>query len=182
MFPEVLQRMISIVRANEEDASAIIHIGLIAVEAAHRESCSAEDLGDYLQKHYSEEAIQKELKDPQNLYHLLYYHEKPIGFSKIILNAAHENLPEKNVTKLDRLYILTEYFDLKLGYQLLQHNIHLAKQQNQTGMWLFTWIGNTRAIQFYLRNGFVVIGTHSFKVSENHYNPNHHMLLRWPDE
>lgn len=174
--------MISIQRAKTEDYSPIINIGLIAVEAAHRESCSAEDLSDYLQKNYSEEAIQNELNDPKNIYHLLYYQEKPIGFSKIVLDSAHENIQEKKVTKLDRIYILTEYFDLKLGYQLLQYNIQFAKQQDQVGIWLFTWIGNTRAVQFYLRNGFEIIGTHSFKVSENHYNPNHHMFLTWSQE
>jgi ribosomal protein S18 acetylase RimI-like enzyme len=168
---------IVIKRATTADYAAIVSIGRIAVEEAHRDSSPAADLNDYMTKNYNDIAIQAELNNPENIYHLLYYKTRPIGFSKIILNVEHPNIQLKNITKLDRIYIQKEFFGLKLGYELLKFNVAFTKEHHQSGMWLFTWIGNQRAIDFYIKTGFEIIGTHNFQVSKTHSNPNHHMLL-----
>lgn len=173
--------MITIKRASINDYQPIVQIGKMAVREAHQASCSEEDLNEYMDKHYNDEAIQTELNNAQNIYHILYYDQVPVVYSKIVLNAEHEQFQKKNVTKLDRIYLLKEYFNLKLGYELLLFNMEYAKQNQQSGIWLFTWVGNTRAVNFYLKVGFKVIGTHWFKVSENHSNENHHMFLSFSD-
>ena len=171
--------MIHIRRATPEDTNTIAYIGRITVEEAHRDSCSAEDMQTFLDANYTTDAIRKELEDNNNIYHLVFWNEQPAGFSKIILDAHHDNLPNEHTTKLDRIYLLKQYYDLKLGHQLLQHNVALSRLAGQTGMWLFTWQGNERAVNFYKKAGFIIIGTHNFKISATHYNPNFHMLLDW---
>lgn len=171
--------MISIFRATPKDYKTIANIGKISVAEAHRESCTAADLNEFIETNYNFDAIKSELSDTNNIYHIITFNEKPAGFSKIILNAAHANINEKHVTKLDRIYLLKEYHDLKLGFELMKFNIEFSKQHHQSGMWLFTWTGNKRAINFYLKTGFTIIGNHDFKVTETHSNPNHHMLLSY---
>ena len=169
--------MISILRATENDSESIAAIGMISVEEAHRGSCSAEALNLYLSENYNQNAIKKELSDSHNIYHIISYQGKVAGFSKIILNAGHENIPQKNVTKLDRIYLLKEFQGLKLGTALLKFNIELARKNDQSGIWLYTWVENTNAINFYLKAGFRIIGSHYFKVTDDVFNLNHHMLL-----
>lgn len=171
--------MILINKATDKDYKTIADIGNVSVAEAHRNSCSTEELNEYMNLHYNDEAIKEELRDPDNLYHILYYNETSAAFSKIKLNTEHSNIEEKNVTKLDRIYLLKEFFNLKLGAELLKFNIELAKQNDQSGIWLFTWVGNTRAVEFYLKAGFEIIGNHNFKVTEARYNLNHHMFLRF---
>lgn len=173
--------MISITRATEQDHEAIVAIGRVSVEEAHRGSTTAENLNAYLEKNYTEDAIRQELNDPDNIYHLIRYNGVPAGFSKIILNAKHPGIVSENVTKLDRIYLLKEFYGLKLGLELLHSNIRLARNNNQSGIWLYTWIGNERAINFYLKTGFKIIGSHKFYVTETHYNMNHHMFLDFPE-
>ena len=98
--------MISIIKATVNDYKPIVEIGKISVEESHRESCSAKDLKDFLDKHYNKEVIQEELMDENNIYHIIYYNGIPAGFSKIILNAPHTNIQQQNITKLDRIYLL----------------------------------------------------------------------------
>jgi ribosomal protein S18 acetylase RimI-like enzyme len=171
--------MTDIKRATEKDAAAIVAIGSISVEEAHRDSCAPGILKAYMDAHYNEAAIRTELQQPAHWYHLLYYNQEPVGFSKIVLNANHASIDQPHTSKLDRIYLLKEYQALKLGKALLDFNIELAKQNGQTGMWLFTWIGNERAIRFYQKAGFEIIGRHQFLVSGDHYNENHHMLLKF---
>ena len=170
--------MFSIIKATEKDHQTIVSLGNVSVEEAHRDSCSAEILNEYLSANYNDEAIKAELRNSNNIYHIIYYNEKPAGFSKIIFNAEHANIAEKHVTMLDRIYLLSEFFNLKSGVELLKFNIELAKQHAQSGMWLFTWGGNERALRFYKKAGFEIIGSHNFQVSASHYNLNHQMFLK----
>ncbi|HQQ99804.1 MAG TPA: N-acetyltransferase [Ferruginibacter sp.] len=144
---------------------------------SHRHSASREDIEAYINKQYSNEVMRKELEYPRNCYHLISYHEKPIGFSKIILHCAHPEIDKPSLTKLDRIYLLQEYHSLKLGAALFAFNLALSKQQGDTGMWLYVWKENERAIRFYERQGFTIIGSHDFRISETHSNPNHLMYL-----
>ena len=56
--------------------------------------------------------------------------------------------------------------------------LKLQKKHAQSGMWLFTWVGNERALRFYKKAGFEIIGSHNFQVSASHYNLNHQMFLK----
>ena len=46
-------------------------------------------------------------------------------------------------TKFDRIYVLKEYYDLKIGKLLFEYNVELAKRNNQTGMWLYVSVGQS---------------------------------------
>jgi ribosomal protein S18 acetylase RimI-like enzyme len=165
--------------AQASDTAIIAHIGRLGVEESHRDSCSAEDMNNFLSDHYNEEAICGDISQTANIYHLIYHDGKAAGFSKIILGATHPNIPGTKVTKLDRIYLLRNFYDRKLGLALLNFNIDYSRQRQQSGMWLFTWTGNERAVRFYQKAGFNIVGSHRFKVSETHYNPHHQMMLAY---
>ena len=169
--------MFSITRATVKNTSSIATIGAIAVEEAHRGSCSAEDMNAFLEKNYNEMAVQEEICTEKNIYHILNYKDATIGFSKIVFNNTHSNINRDNIARLDRIYLLKEFYGLKFGFELLKFNIDLAKENYQSGIWLFTWIGNTRAVDFYHKAGFNIIGSHQFQVTETHYNEHYQMFL-----
>jgi len=169
--------MISIKKATTDDSKIIAEIGRVSVGEAHRESCEAKHLDEYLDKNYNRIAIEHELNNPENIYHIIYYNEEPVGFSKIVLDAQHPNIRDERVTKLDRIYLLKEFQGLKLGRELLDFNIRLSQDHGQRGLWLFTWVGNQQAIDFYHRAGFKIVGSHDFYITPTHSNPNHQMYL-----
>ena len=169
--------MISVIKATERDSHSIADIGKISIAESHGDSCTVEEMNEYLERNYNSDAIKKELNDINNIYHIINYNDKPVGFSKIILSAKHPNIFTENVTKLDRIYLLKEFYGLKLGLALLNYNIELSRSNNQSGIWLYTWIGNNRAINFYLRAGFTIIGSHKFYVTKTHYDLSHQLFL-----
>lgn len=171
--------MISFIRATEQDCETIVNIGRVSVKEAHLGSCPEEILDEYISNHYNNDTIKKELADTNNIYFIITYNNQPAGFSKIVFNAPHAAINRTNTTKLDRIYLLKEFQGAKLGFELLQHNITLAKNNGQSGMWLFTWMGNKKAIDFYTKAGFTTIGNHNFHVAQEYYNANYHMLLNF---
>ncbi|MEO8665214.1 MAG: GNAT family N-acetyltransferase [Ignavibacteria bacterium] len=171
--------MITIVRANEKNSELLAHIGKISFIESHGISASPENINTYVAENYNEDVFNKELSDLKNIYHIIYHNNCPAGYSQIVLNSDHSNIKIKNATKLDRLYLLKEYYGLKLGYELLKFNIELSQTNKQTGMWLFVWKENQQAVRFYEKTGFNIVGSHDFKLTDTHSNPNHQMLLRY---
>ncbi|MEI9809852.1 MAG: GNAT family N-acetyltransferase [Bacteroidota bacterium] len=110
---------------------------------------------------------------------LSIYKTQAVGFSKIIFNSPHPLIGSAAVTKLERLYLLKEFYDLKLGLTLFKFIVSLSKEENQDGIWLFVWTENQRAVTFYKKNGFKIAGNVDFRISETHSNPNHVMYLEY---
>ncbi len=170
---------ISVIRATVKDSQLLAGMGRITFLEAHGNSASADIVTAYVNQNYSEAVLTAQLNDPVNLYHLIYYSGAPAGYSKIIYNTSNANISSPQVTKLERIYLLKEFYGLDLGRELLDYNIGLSKKQEQAGMWLFVWKENHRAINFYNKAGFKIIGSHDFKLSETHANPNHVMFLKY---
>lgn len=161
------------------EAYILSEIAVKTFIASHGSSASESDIKAYIVEKYTLEQFENELTDPTNLYHFIRFNNQIAGFSKLVLNVPFSDQGDKHFAKLERLYLLEEFYDKKIGQALFQFNCDLAKQHFQKGIWLFVWIGNQRAIRFYDKSGFKIIGSHNFKISENHYNPNHQMLLQF---
>ena len=173
--------MIRIVPVQKEDVPLLVRIGRRSLLESHGRSAPAEVFDAYLADKFTEAALHEELADAANVFHLLYYNDEPAGYSKIVYNCPIEPVASPRITKLERLYLLSEFYDKKLGHRLLQFNIDLSKRAGQEGMWLYVWKENKRALQFYERTGFVIVGDGWFRLTDTHANPNWQMY-RWYDE
>lgn len=171
--------MASIIKATLENLALIADIGKRTFIESHGHSAPQEDITRYVKEKFSEDVLRAELSNANNIFHILYHDQRPAGYSKIILHAAHPDIQLKNVTKLERLYLLKDFYNLKLGYELYQFNVELSRENNQAGIWLYVWKENHRAVDFYMRAGFEPIGSFDFQISPTHANPNHHMFLRY---
>lgn len=171
--------MISITKAKIDDAHLLADLGLKTFIESHGHSASMAVIDKYVNEKFNINAVQEELADRRNIYHIIFHDQQPAGYSKIIFNENHSGIQNGDVTKLERLYLLKEFYDLKLGHQLLEFNISLSEQNNQEGMWLFVWKENERAVRFYEKAGFEIVGSFDFKLTDKHSNPNHQMLLTY---
>jgi len=171
--------MISIRKADENDSATLATLGSITFRESHGHSAAPADIDAYDSRTFRDDILKKELSDVKNIYHIIHYNTKAVGFSKIVLDSPFAGSEIKNITKLDRLYLLQEFYGLHLGSALFNFITDLMKEKNQKGVWLYTWKENQRAINFYKRKGFKIIGSHNFQLSETHSNPNHQMFLRF---
>lgn len=169
--------MTTIVRATLSDIELLTQIGKTSFLEAHGRSTSEENINEYVSKNFTNKAFEEALKDTNNIFYIIYFNGKAVGYSKIIFNCQHPNIPIKNITKLERLYLLEEFHNLKLGLELFNYNLNESVKHNQSGLWLFVWTENHKAINFYKKAGFKIVGQHDFQITATHSNPNHQMLL-----
>ncbi len=130
-------------------------------------------------KNFKEKNFKEELETSENQYYLIEYQNETAGYSKVIFNKTCKDIPAENITYMSRLYLLEEFYGLGLGKKLFDFNLALCKENNQAGIWLNVWIENKKAIQFYKKAGFNIIGKSDFQISKTHSNPNHIMYLEF---
>ena len=171
--------MISIRPASIADAVVLSKIAPIAHIESHGHSAKPEDHEIYIARKLSESAFAAELRQASNLYYLIFVDDVPAGYSKIILNTHHPLITEVPVTKLERIYLLKPYYGIGAGQLFFDHQVNLAKENHQLGIWLHVWVENHRAFAFYQKQGFKIIGSYDFEVSPTHFNPNHVMYLKF---
>jgi ribosomal protein S18 acetylase RimI-like enzyme len=170
--------MVSITRASESDGGLLSAIAKTTFIESHGTSAEQADIDSYITEKYSDAVLRHELADAENVYYIIYHNNKVAGYSKIVFNLAYAGSPVQNIAKLERLYLLKEFYNTRLGLALFQFNIDLAKANTQAGVWLYVWKENTRAVNFYTNAGFLIIGSHDFRISATHTNPNHQMFLK----
>lgn len=170
--------MISIKRAESEHNSILSGIAEQTFKESHGNSASKQDIDHYVAEKYNTDVFSEQLKDLKNNYHLIYSGNQPVGYSNIVYNSPYGKSEIENIAKLERIYILKEFYDSKLGFELFQFNLKVASENDQKGIWLCVWTENQRAIKFYQRNQFRIVGRYDFRISSTHSNPNHIMFLK----
>jgi ribosomal protein S18 acetylase RimI-like enzyme len=169
----------NITKAKLQDAKILAQIAKASFLPAHGHSAPTKDIDNYLATNFKEANFLEELSNPENHYYIIYDTNTIAGYSKITLNTSNENINPQNVTYMSRLYLLKEFYGKNLGKVLFDFNIEFSKKHNQEGMWLAVWTENQRAINFYTKMGFKIVGKHDYRISETHTNPNHIMYLNF---
>lgn len=168
--------MIEIVTPDTNYAQSLAILGKQTFLESHGTSASAKDLKEYTDSKYTTEVFEKELLNPDSVFRIALINNQPAAYSKIIPNEECPDPKFTHYAKLERLYVLEFFFPMKIGQQLLDLNIAIAKQHKQNGIWLNVWTENKRACRFYEKNGFRIAGETSFRISATHSNPNYLMV------
>lgn len=169
--------MISIKKATVNDAKDLAIVGKKAFFIPHQKALPTEVMEAYLKSSFNEKNLIEEISNPNFNLNLIYSNNILIGYSKVIFNKKNEHIKALNVTKMERLYLLKEFYGLGLGHKLFEHNLKLIKQNNQKGIWLYVWVKNFRALEFYKKVGFKKIATYDFPISEKATRLNNVMFL-----
>ncbi|MEM6685613.1 MAG: GNAT family N-acetyltransferase [Bacteroidota bacterium] len=169
--------MIHIRKATTNDIAAISQIGRTTFLETYLPNTPKEAVESFVEHAFDLDTLRAEFKQERVYYFLCFLEETLVGYAKIELNSPNNTVEATRVTKLDRFYVLKAFHGQKLGAQLFNHLVHFSKTQQQQGIWLYVLITNERALRFYTKNNFQIVGEYDFKISETRYNPNYVMYL-----
>ncbi|WNW02420.1 GNAT family N-acetyltransferase [Tenacibaculum sp. HL-MS23] len=163
--------MITFKLATTSDTEVIALLGRITYTESHGHFIDDKnDLLAYCANAFSIKKIIEELEDKNNLFHIAYVDDLPVGFSKVVLNYPFEDKTGNSSARLERIYILNQFLPLKIGQPFLDFIIDKVKEKNATVIWLSVYIKNERGIRFYNRNEFKNIGELNFNVNGKEYD------------
>lgn len=126
-----------------------------------------ENMKKYLEEELSSEKLIAELTNKNSEFYFAVLHDKIIGYLKLNFGQSQTELKDDKALEIERIYVLKEFQGKNVGQLLYQKAVTIARQKNLNYVWLGVWEENTRAINFYKKNGFVEFDTHIFKLGND---------------
>ncbi len=121
-----------------------------------------DDLAHYMRQAFSLEQITAELAEPNSIFLLAEIGGELAGYAKLILGHSEPGITAERPIELNRLYSQQKYLGQGVGQRLMDACFDLAKERRFDTIWLGVWEFNPRAQRFYEKNGFRVVGKHTF--------------------
>lgn len=164
MIPEILIRQATI-----DDAKLLADLAYATFwdAFAHHPKNAPEDLNHYMRQAFSFEQISMELADPRSLFLIAEIDGDPAGYAKLIIDSIEEGITAERPVELSRLYSHQEYLGKGVGQNLMDECFARARRHGHDVMWLGVWEYNPRAQRFYEKNGFRVVGKHTFQLGSD---------------
>ena len=134
---------------------------------AHHPKNAPDDLAHYMRQAFSIEQITAELDMPESIFLIASLDENPAGYAKLIVGNTEEGITADRPVELSRLYSHQEYLGKGVGQNLMDACFDRAREDGHDVMWLGVWEYNPRAQRFYEKNGFHVVGRHTFQLGSD---------------
>lgn len=156
---------IQIKTATQNDAQFISLLGRITfTETFGSLFKDAENLSNYLAKTFSIEKISQSISKSNNIFWLALVDELPVGYAKLKVNSPSEFYLDKEISQLQKIYVLKDFLSMKVGKRLQGAMIEKVKELKRNAIWLSVLHSNERAIRFYQKSDFFEIGKHDFQI------------------
>lgn len=154
--------MVNIRRATEADAAALAALAEHTFRDTFAGENSRKDMDIHCAKSYSTQIQLRELLDPQRVTFLAEVEGSLAGFAQVLLRSTTKSLKSDNPSELNRLYVLRQWHGRDVARALMSAVLSMAAQGKSGHVWLGVWERNEKAIAFYRKFGFAVIGGHDF--------------------
>ena len=153
-------------KVNESEVEELQSISRQTFYETYCSMNTKENMDKYLNENLSIPTLEKELKNPNSAFFIIRDLDKNIGYLKLNMGPAQTDIKDASALEIERIYVIKEYQGKKAGQQLYEKTIQVAKEKMLKYIWLGVWQENSKAIQFYVKNGFEIFDQHVFKLGD----------------
>lgn len=125
-----------------------------------------ENLEAFLKRDYNTDSFRKEFAEPGSGYYFISANDQTAGYLRLRKNKEVEHLLGTNTIEIHRLYVDPAWHGKKVGDQLMQFALEIARQGKYEWIWLGVWEHNPRAQRFYEKWGFERFSEHDFYMGD----------------
>lgn len=154
-------------RATPDHAPLLAEMGARTFHDTFAADNTAGDMAAYLAGAFSAEIQAAELADPAIDVLLAYAGDEPVGYAKVRTGQAPDCVRGSAALEISRFYADTPWIGRGVGGALMQACLDHAASLGCDVVWLDVWEHNPRAIGFYERWGFAVVGSQDFVLGED---------------
>lgn len=140
------------------DAAALASLTQAVFTATYGAAINGEILQRYLAAQASPTALLHALAAPEVTYTVALAGSRLIGFSKVATTAPPASIPCAKPVELAKLYVDSAYHGTGVAGQLLAHTLAMVQGRGHSSLWLCVWKANGRALAFYHKWSFNVVG------------------------
>lgn len=139
-----------------------VYIDTYGLEGASKE------FSNYITQEFPIDEIIRKIGSEHGKIFLATYKTNPVGVLQIELNKKC-TIHNFSSAEIKKLYVLRHFHGKGIAHQLMKLGEAYMQRQNEEKAWLITWDKNPKAIRFYEKEDYKIIGTSPFVMEENTY-------------
>ena len=161
--------------ASETDAAALARLA----EETFRDTFSASNAAENMQRHcettYGQPLQLAEIRSPDMETWLVEDDGRLVAYTQLRRGTAPAVVSARVPIEIQRFYVQVDAHGKGVARALMEHVVARARQLCTDVVWLGVWEHNPRAIAFYRKWGFEVVGEHVFMLGDD---PQRDLLMR----
>jgi ribosomal protein S18 acetylase RimI-like enzyme len=161
---------IALRRATPADAARLAAFASTAFIDTFAAQNTPEDMAVYLAQAFDEPTQRAELTDPQCTVFLAERDGEMIGYAMLRDGPPPPCVTDTSAIEIARLYAGQRWIGAGIGALLMQRCLVEAASRGRRTIWLGVWERNVRAIGFYQRWHFSIVGSQPFLLGSDRQN------------
>jgi GNAT superfamily N-acetyltransferase len=158
-------------KATTADALCIAVLGMQVFLDTYATDGIRDALAHEVLESFSAPAISALIARPDTTFLVAEANGHLVGFAHLTTHTGHPMIGDPRAAELKRLYVQERFTGFGIGWQLLGRAEAEAASQGASMLWATVWVGNERALQFYPRQGYSLVGSPMYEFQgEAHEN------------
>lgn len=155
---------VTIRRATPADHELLATIGHETFHDTFAADNTPDDMAHYLGRAFSPDRQAAELADPDALFLIADLGGTPVAYARLRWETTHSVVPGTRLLEIARLYVRRPWLGAGIGAALMRACLDEAVRSGCDVVWLGVWERNLRALAFYEKWGFSVVGQQVFQL------------------
>lgn len=161
--------------ASAGDAAALARLAEQTFRDTFDASNSAENMRRHCEATYGEALQLAEIRSPEMESWLVEDEGRLVAYAQLRRGGAPAAISARQPIEIQRFYVQADAHGQGVARSLMEHLLARAGQLAADVLWLGVWERNPRAIAFYRKWGFEVVGEHVFLLGDD---PQRDLLMR----
>jgi ribosomal protein S18 acetylase RimI-like enzyme len=170
-----MQAAIRIRRAEEDDALELSVLAERTFRTAFAESNTAANMQLHCATTYGQALQLAEIRESSRETWVAEADKRLLAYVQLRLGAVSPMISGERPVEIQRFYVDASHHGTGLAHQLIAHVLARAEAAGSSALWLGVWERNPRALAFYRKWGFDVVGEQTFKVGDD---PQRDLVMR----
>jgi ribosomal protein S18 acetylase RimI-like enzyme len=154
-------------RATSADADLLAELGARTFSDTFAQDNTPEDMAEYLTASFSPQILAARLADSANSFLIAEIENVPAGYAQLALTTPPLEIGGHKPIEIERIYSDKAWLGRGVGAALMSACLQRAADLGCDTIWLGVWQQNPRAIAFYKKWGFAVVGTQTFQLGRD---------------
>jgi len=131
---------------------------------------SPENMEAYMSQNFTLQKFSAQLADPRATFLIAEIEAAPVAFAKLYYGEVPNCVGGFAPVEIERFYVDRQFHGMGVAQTLMQACLDRARQSGHGTIYLGVWDKNHRAIAFYRKCGFDVVGSHAFQMGDEAQN------------
>jgi len=165
-----METTLSIRAASAADAETLTEFARRTFHDAFAPMNSPENMEAYMTRNFTQQILSAQLSDPRVTFLIAEIEAMPVAFAKLFNGDVPDCVRGIAPVEIERFYVDQRFHGKGVAQTLMEACFDSASQSGHKTVYLGVWENNHRAIAFYRKCGFEIVGSHVFQMGAEAQN------------